>query len=253
MSSSFAYIYDERLSEQRFQRALARFEVDIAGSGIGGQIARLSLFRKIKDSVDEFVREGIRHVVVVGDDETLLRMMWFLPDTPVTIGFVPLIGPSPVTGLLGIKNTAGAIRALTGRLAATFDVGKVGDRFFLTKVVIPDTRSELEVDGRFRLRPTEGGTIVLSNIGDGDPCDGLLDVRVSSQSAPKKFFWGKPKESFETVLRLTEGYVRSDEPVTLIVDGQNLQGTSFKVSVLPRKIRFLVGKGRAGAYDSLAM
>ncbi len=243
MSSSFAYVYDERLAEQKFHRAVARFEADLAGFGIGGRIARLSLFKKAKDSVEDFVREQLRHVVIVGDDETLLRMMWFLPELPVTIGFVPLIGgPSIFSSLLGIKNTKSAIQALTGRLTATFDIGKVGDKFFLTKVVIPDTRAELEIDGRFRLRPTEGGTIVVSNLGEGDPRDGLLDVRVSSAGAPKTFFWGKPKESFETVLRMTQGYVRSEEPVKLIVDGQSLEGTSFKIGVLKKKARFLVGR-----------
>ncbi|MEK7473432.1 MAG: hypothetical protein AAB668_01750 [Patescibacteria group bacterium] len=243
MSSSFAYVYDERLAEYGFHRDVARFEADLVGFGIGGRMARLSLFKKAKDSVDDFVRDGLRHVVIVGDDETLLRMMSFLPELPVTIGFVPLIGgPSIFSSLLGIKNTKSAIQALTGRLTATFDIGKVGDKFFLTKVVIPDTRAELEVDGRFRLRPTEGGTIVVSNLGEGDPRDGLLDVRVSSASAPKTFFWRKPKESFETVLRMTQGYVRSDEPVQLIVDGQLLEGTSFKIGVLKKKARFLVGR-----------
>lgn len=242
MSSSFAYVYDERLSEQGFQRDVARFEADLAGCGIGGRVARLTLFRNVKDSVDDFVRDGIRHVVIVGDDDTLLRMMWFLPDMSVTVGFVPLIGTSSLGKLLGARDTASAIKTLTGRLTRTFDIGKVGDRLFLTKVVIPDTRAELEVDGRFRLRPTEGGTIVISNLGEGDPCDGLLDVRVSSVMAPKTFFWGKPKESFETVLRLTRGHVRSVEPVRLIVDGQSLEGTSFRIGILPEKARFLVGR-----------
>lgn len=243
MSSSFAYVYDERLAEQKFHRVVARFEADLAGYGIGGRIARLSLFKKAKDSVDDFVRDQIRHVVVVGDDDTLLRMMWFLPELPVTIGFVPLLAKaSAFSALLGIKNTKTAIRALAGRMTATFDIGKVGDRYFLTKLVIPDTRAELEVDGKFRLRPTEGGTIVVSNLGEGNPRDGLLDVRVSSAGAPKSFFWGEPKESFETVLRLTQGYVRSDEPVRLIVDGQALEGTSFKIGVLTKRVKFLVGR-----------
>lgn len=242
MSSSFAYVYDERLAEQKFHRDVASLEADLAGLGIGGRIARLSLFKKAKDSVEDFVRDGLRHVVIVGNDETLLRMMWFLPELPVTIGFVPVLGPSSFSALLGIKNTKAAIQALTGRLTATFDVGKVGDKFFLTKVVIPDTRAELEIDGRFRLRPTEGGTIVVSNLGEGDPRDGLLDVRVSSSVAPKTFFRRRPKESFETVLQMTEGHVRSDEPVKLFVDGQALEGTSFKIGVLKKRARFLVGR-----------
>ncbi len=244
MSSSFAYVYDERLAEPKFHRDVARFEADLAGFGIGGRVARLSLFRQAKTSAEDVVRDGIRHVVIVGDENTLLRMMWFLPELRVSVGFVPLIGASSLSRLFGIRDVASAVRVLAGRLTATLDVGKVGDRYFLTSVAIPDTRAELEVDGKFRLRPTEGGTIVVSNLGNGDPHDGLLDVRVSPSSAPKTFFWGKPKESFETVLRLTHGAVRSETPVRLLVDGQALEGTSFKIGVERDKIRFLVGKGQ---------
>ncbi|KAA0206564.1 hypothetical protein EDM68_01670 [Candidatus Uhrbacteria bacterium] len=243
MSSSFAYVYDERLGEHKFHRDVARFEADLAGFGIGGRVARLSLFKQAKASVEDFVRDGVRHVVIVGDEGTLLRMMWFLPELPVVIGFVPLLGTSSISRLLGMTDVASAIRTLAGRLTTTLDVGKVGDRCFLTSVVIPDTRAELEVDGRFRLRPTEGGTIIVSNFGNGDPRDGLLDVRVSSSVAPKTLFRRTPKESFETVLRLTRGAVRSETPVRLLVDGQALEGTSFKIGVLPGKLRFLIGKG----------
>lgn len=244
MSVTFAYVYDERLAERKFQRDISRFEVDLAGFGIAGRIARLSLFRKAKDIVEDFQRDGIRHLVIVGDDETLLRMMWFLPDLRMTIGFVPLLGSSIIAPFLGIKNMKTAVQALSGRLSATFDIGKVGDRHFFTKVVIPDTRAELEIDGKFKLRPTEGGTITISNLGEGSASDGILDVSVSVGAPVKRFPWSKPVQPVQTRLPLTNGQVHSEEPVTLVVDGQSLQGTSFKVGIIPSKIRFLVGKGR---------
>jgi diacylglycerol kinase family enzyme len=244
VSATFAYVYDERLAERKFQRDIARLEADLAGFGIGGRIARLSLFRKAKDTIEDFQRDGIRHLVVVGDDETLLRMMWFLPDLNMSIGFVPLIGSSIIAPFLGIKNVKSAVHALTGRLTASFDVGKVGDRHFFTKVVIPDTRAELEIDGKFKLRPTEGGTITITNLGEGSASDGVLNVSVSVGAAVKRFPWSKPEQNIQTYLPLTNGQVHSEEPVTLEVDGQALQGTSFKISVIPNKVRFLVGKGR---------
>lgn len=244
VSATFAYVYDERLAEPRFQRALARFEADLAGFGIGGRIARLSLFRNSKNSVEDFERDGIRYLVVVGDDETLLRMMWFLPDCRMAIGFVPMIGSSVLAPFLGIKNVKTAVEALAGRRSVAFDIGKVGDRYFLTDVIIPDTRAELELDGKFSVRPTEGGTIMISNAGLGDASDGRLEVAVSVGKPIKRFPWSKPISVIETRLPLIRGQVRSSEVVTLVVDGQSLQGTSFQVGILPGKARFLVGKGR---------
>lgn len=244
MSATFAYVYDERLAEQKFQRDLARLEADLAGFGIGGRIARLSLFRKAKDTIEDFQRDGIRHLVVVGDDDTLLRMMWFLPDLQMAVGFVPLLGSKTVGPFLGIKNMKAAVAALAGRLTMNFDIGKVGDKCFFTKVVIPDTRAELEIDGKFKLRPTEGGTITICNLGGTSANDGILDVSVSVGPPTKRFFWSKPQEVVQTCLPMTVGQVHSEEPVTLVVDGQSLQGTSFKVGVMSGKVRFLVGKGR---------
>lgn len=243
MSSSFAYVYDDRLAERKFQRDLSSFEADLAGFGIGGRIARMSLYRKVEDMVREFARDGIRHVVIVGDDDTLLRMMWFLPELSITVGFVPLIGSERLAKMLGIKNIKTAVNVLAGRLSMLFDVGKVGDRYFLTDAVIPDTRAELEIDGKFKLRPTEGGTITVTNLGKGTGHGETLDVRVSIAQPKRRFAWTWRIPSPETKLRLTEGYVRSDQPVTLVVDGQSLQGTSFKIGIFPDKLRFLVGKG----------
>lgn len=244
MNPTFAYVYDERLTEPKFQRDIARLEADLAGFGIGGRIARLSLFRKAKDTIEDFQRDGIRHVVVVGDDETLLRMMWFLPDLQMAVGFVPLLGSKLVAPFLGIKNTKAAVQALAGRLTMSFDIGKVGDKCFFTNVVIPDTRAEVEIDGKFKLRPTEGGTITIDNVGGASANDGILDVSVSVGAPVKRFFWSKPVETVQTRLPMTAGQVHSTEPVTLMVDGQSLQGTSFKIGILPAKVRFLVGKGR---------
>jgi hypothetical protein len=245
MLSSFAYVFDERLAERKYEREASQLEAELAGHSIGGRIARLSLFRKPKETIEDLVREGAKHIVFVGDDSTLLRLMWFLPELDVTLGFISLLdGASKLAPLLGVKPGLEGVSVLASRLTVEVDVGTVGDRFFLTEVVIPDTRAELDVEGRFRLRPTEGGTIIVANLVEQSSNDGLLDVAVRVAAPPVRFPWQRPQPSPETRLQMVKGAIRSTESVTLTVDGQALQGTNFGIGLRAKKMRLLVGKAR---------
>jgi hypothetical protein len=244
MQSSFAYVFDERLADRKFERDASRLEAELARHGIGGQIARLTLFRKPKETLEDLVRDGTKYIVFVGDDSTMLRMMSFVPDLNVTLGFISLFGESKIAPLLGVKPGIEGVSVLASRLTAEVDIGVVGDRYFLTDVIIPDTRAELDVEGRFRLRPTEGGTIIVANLVEQSSNDGLLDVAVRIAPPPARFPWQRTTPSPETRLQMKEGAIRSSEPVTLMVDGQALQGTNFGIGIKPKKCKLLVGKGR---------
>lgn len=245
MNPSFAYVYDERLAELKYEREVAKFEAELGRHGIGGRMARMTLFRKPKDTVEEAVRQGAKHIIIVGDDDSWLRMMWFLPRFDVAYGFAPLLGSERLAAMLGIPKGAKSANIIAARLFDTIDVGQVGDRYFLTDVVMPDTRAELDVEGKYRIRPTEGGTITISNLGEGNPKDGLLDVTVKTGQEKKRFFWSKVRNRPETRLCLSSGQVRSETPVSLIVDGQPLEGNAFGIKVLPSKFKLIVGKSRS--------
>jgi len=244
MLSSFAYVFDERLADRKYERDMSRLEAELARQSIGGQIARLTLFRKPKETIEDLVREGAKHVIFVGDDSTMLRFMSFLPDLDVAFGLVPMMGESKLAPLMGLKSGIDAVAVLASRLTTQVDIGTVGDRYFLTDVVIPDTRAELDVEGRFRLRPTEGGTIIVANLVEQSSADGLLDVAVRVAAPPVRFPWQRPKPSPETRLQMNQGAIRSNEVVTLTVDGQALQGSNFGIGIKAKKVKLLVGKTR---------
>ncbi|MEI7512904.1 MAG: hypothetical protein WCK01_05625 [Candidatus Uhrbacteria bacterium] len=244
MISSFAYVFDERLAERKYEREVVRLEAELARHYIGGHIARLTLFRKPKETIEDLVREGAKYLIFVGDDSTMLRQMSYLPDLGVTLGIIPMIGTSILAPLMGVKMGLHSVSAIASRLTTDVDIGTVGDRYFLTDVIIPDTRAELDVEGRFRLRPTEGGTIMVANLVEHSSTDGLLDVAVRVAAPPRRFPWQRPQPSPETRLQLSQGAIRSTEIVTLTVDGQALQGTNFGIGIKQKKLRLLVGKGR---------
>jgi hypothetical protein len=244
MLSSFAYVFDERLADRKYEREMSRLEAELASHSIGGRIARLTLFRKPKETLEDLVRDGAKYIVFVGDDSTMLDMMGSLPELDATFGVLPFFGESKLAPLLGMKSGMEGVPLLATRLSTEVDVGVVGDRYFLTDVIIPDTRAELDVEGRFRLRPTEGGTIIVANLVEQSSRDGLLDVAVRVAAPPARFPWQRAIPSPETRLQLVRGDIRSDQPVTLTVDGQALQGTNFGIGIKAKKMKLLVGKGR---------
>jgi len=71
MLSSFAYVFDERLADRKYEREASQLEAELSRHSIGGRIARLTLFRKPKETIEDLVRDGAKHIVFVGDDSTL--------------------------------------------------------------------------------------------------------------------------------------------------------------------------------------
>src|SRR3989338_3664475 len=137
MNHAFGYVYDDFLSDRRWERDLALLEAELARRGIEGRIARLAMFRNAKEIITELVQNGVKNVVLVGNDHTLQKMMWFLPDMHVTVGCLPLTDPAYIASLLGIPKGLQAVDVLAARLVAVFGVGNLDHRSFLPALVLP--------------------------------------------------------------------------------------------------------------------
>lgn len=250
MNPAYAYVYDDFLSDRRYENDLSTLETELSRRSIEGRVVRLAMFRSAKEMVSDLVRVGVKNVVFVGNDQTLQKMMWFLPDLNVTIGYIPLSEPSVVAGLLGIPLGMGAIDVLAARLVEVLDVGCLNDRYFLTEVVIPATTASLNVENRYRIRPAIGGAIAVRNLGmmgaDGrssaDPKDGLLTAVVQTAPDKKRGWPWKKSELNETKIFLKEGSIESAEPIDVFVDGHPINGFSFHLSIVPAKLKVITGR-----------
>jgi diacylglycerol kinase family enzyme len=252
MNPAFAYIYDDFLADKRFERELIALETELAHRGIEGRVARLAMFRQARDLVQDMVRAGVKNIVVVGNDQTLQKLMWFLPDLEVTLGYVPMNKPMDVAARLGIPLGAPAADILAARLVETVDVGKIHDRYFFSEVTIPATVAALEIEGRYRVRPIEGGAIAIRNLAlEGtvgiidEAKDGQLEAVIQSHagSSGKSRLWSR-HELTETVIPLKHGKIISHEPIDVFVDGHALNGFSFDLSIIPKKLRLITGGRR---------
>lgn len=253
MNPAFAYVYDDFLSDSRFERDISLIETELARRGIEGRIARLAMFRSAKEMVTDLCQQGVKNVVFVGNDRTLEKMMWFLPDLDLTVGYIPVCQPAQVAGLLGIPVGAGAVDVLAARLVEVLDVGRLEDRYFLTEVVLPSTIACIEIEGQYRASPATGGAIAVRNLGSvdpsggasADPKDGLLEAVIQTQGPgkPALGLWGKPGLS-ETRIAFRYGTIISKEPIDVFVDGHVLNGFTFHVEIRPKKLRIITGRER---------
>lgn len=253
MNPAYAYIYDDFLADKRYQDILDGLETRLASLGLSGRIGRLTLFRNARELVEDFVRNGVKNVVVVGNDHTLDKVMWFLPDLPVTLGYVPLAEPWGIAQLLNIPSGIAACDILGARLIETLDMGKLNDRYFLSEVIFENTTASLFVDQTYRLTLTSGGMMEIRNLGritgaDGSLAnaqDGLLEAVITPQNGRQKsHLWSKPKGNGlnETRITLKAGEILSTQPMEGQADRYAISGFRFAVSVEPQKLKVIMGR-----------
>ncbi|MFH1078357.1 MAG: hypothetical protein V1745_03725 [Patescibacteria group bacterium] len=253
MNPAYAYIYDDFLSNRGFERDIATLETKLNTYELAGRIGRLALFRSAKDLVEGLVRQGATTIVVVGNDTTLDKTMWFLPDLDVTVGYIPLTGPSEVAKLLGIPVGVEACDVLAARLVETIDMGRVDDRYFLTEIALPATIASLEIEGQYSVSSMHGGSLTVRNLGGrvgsemvvADAKDGFLEaVIVPLPEERKTSLWKRATAVKGTSIHLRNGIIVSKDPVEAIVDNHAVSGFRFEVSVVPKKLRIITGRGR---------
>ncbi len=249
MNSNYAYIYDDFLSDRRYERDLAALETKLNTLDLAGRIARMTLFRSPKELVEGMVQQGAKTIVIVGNDGTLEKAVWFLPDLDVTVGFISLVGPSEIARLLGIPlGVEAGCDVLAARKIECLDVGHLGDRYFLTEATLPVTTATLHVEQTYRATLVESGSLTIRNLGNsasaaGDPRDGLLEAIMTSGVVSKKQTpWSKVPELPTTRLFFKEAEIESRQPVDVQVDHHIVNGSRFTVKIEPRKFRCITGR-----------
>ncbi len=251
MNPTFAYLYDDFLSDRRFERDLSLVETELARRGVEGRIVRLALFRQPRDVIMDLARGTIKNLIFVGNDETIKKMGSFLPETNLTVGYLPITQPSQLGTLLGIPMGAGAVDVLAARLVETLDVGKINDRYFLHEVVAPEAQATLDIEGRYRISPAEGGSIAIRNLGGSseqaalcaNPQDGYLEAIIQARTKQSGLtsLWRRSTLT-ESRVYLQKGKLVSKKEMEIFVDNQSMRGSEFTLSIIPQKMKWITGR-----------
>lgn len=250
----YLYFYDKFTQDKQYEPLLTSIETRLIDLGINGRIEKLSIFKNVKQVIEDGVKKGAHTVVAVGDDKTVATVLNVLvPFKGITLGFVPVVDGSRFAHVLGIPKGAEACAVLSKRLCETVDVGKVLDQYFLGSVRISDPeRVELRCDDSFTLSArTETSEIQLLNLGDvwgdsGRSCnvrDGRFELVVSP--VVKGGLFKKNGGGSESVVLVKKVEAKATgEPATLAADTVLQWHTPCTVEILPQALKLIVGRNR---------
>jgi len=239
----YCYVYDEFVSDRRFEKELARIENRLVDLGIAGKVIRLALFRNAEEMIRDEIERGASTVVAVGNDETVRKILDVVADSGVVFGLIPLGTPNNFAKLIGVPDGAASCDTLSARIVETVDIGTINGRRFITGVSVPAFKADLTVEDRYRIFATGKGSLEILNLSGADPCDGKLEtvIRVGVRRGVWPF---ARKHVGESVLPLSAMAIRSETPFAVYADGMEMTGTRFDIGVEPHRFRLITGKQR---------
>jgi len=247
----YYYVYDEFISDKKHERELIAIENRLADLGIGGRVARLALFRHAESLVvDELRRGQITTVVVVGNDQTVHKVLDAIADYDVAFGIIPVGPDNTFARMLGIPSGASAVDVLSARNLETIDTGRLNGQRFVTGVCFPKQVGKITCDNRFTIETLRAGTIEIRNLACGvvetgevgNPKDGLLEAVVFVE--PKHGLFRKAVGAKKSIVGSREFEVEFSEVVTATADGKEVKNTHFSITIEPLALKVITGKGR---------
>ncbi len=240
----YCYIYDEFVQDKKFERELLKIENRLTDLDIAGKVLRLALFRNAEEMIRDEVRRGVSTVIAVGNDKTVRKVLDAVADSGVTFGLIPLGPDNSLAKLLGVPEGVAACDVLSARRVESIDVGTVNGRRFITGVSCPDFRAELTCEGKFRIAPKQKGDLEIRNLcahESSDPCDGYLEAVLRVDNSRGLF---RKKRIGKSVLPAQNLAIRSEKPMAIYADGEEMTGTRFDIGIEPNVLRIITGRER---------
>ncbi len=245
----YCYIYDEFTQDKRYEKELLEIENRLTDLGLAGKTVRMALFRNVQEMVRDEIRRGAKSVIAVGNDETLHKVIDVVSGTDAVLGIIPLGSPNALAKLLGVPEGVAACDVLSARIVETIDAGIVNGKRFLTSLSVANFRSELTCDGLYRITPDVSGSLEVRNLAEdeyntehvSDPTDGRLEtvIRVGVKQG-----WFGRRIMRESILPLTQLAIRSEKPIAVVADGEEMMGTRFDIGIEEGVMRVISGRGR---------
>ncbi|MBI1907856.1 hypothetical protein HYS28_00350 [Candidatus Uhrbacteria bacterium] len=242
----YLYVYDEFVQGPRYERELALIETRLTDLGIAGKIARLALFRDAQELIRDEIRRGATTVVAVGNDLTLRKVIDAVTDPKIVIAILPLGPGNRIAEILGVPTGVAACDVLSARLVEELDTGSVNGMRFLHAVTAEDVQPTCRCEGAYTFTPVRKSKFEVRNLaqseahGAADPTDGKLEFIMHT---PRRS-WIVKRGDAETFVPFAHLLLSSREPMTLSIDGEEVQGNEFEIRVLPKQIRIVTGKDR---------
>ena len=128
----YFYLYDAFLRDKKYERTLAKIEGRLLELNILGKSEKLTLLKSMRDVVKNAIKRGAETIVVVGDDQTVSKIMTYVADEDIILGIIPIGHNTQLASSLGIPQGIAACDILSSRIVERIDLGKANDAFFVS-------------------------------------------------------------------------------------------------------------------------
>lgn len=241
----YVYIYDDYLSEGKYNRVIGRVETRLTDLGLSGKIIRLSGIKNIKGTIQSEIRLGAKTIIAVGNNQTINKVIGAMIEADAygdfqqktLLGIIPIGDDNSIAESFGIKNENEACNILLARRVEKIDLGLANNYYFLNQVSINSAGTSLKIND-YELEIANRGKIQIINLlGDknlsikSNPHDGLLDLYI------------KNKKHDETFLR-SKKIMINNQKEKLLIDNVLTIDLPAEISVIKNKINIIVGKDR---------
>lgn len=243
----YYYIYDEFTQEKRYQKELAAIERRLTDLELSGKISRLALFRHPEELIREELKRGVTTVVVVGNNETVFKVLDVVAEHGATLGIIPLGDNNTIAESLGVPEGELACDTLSARIVETLDTGFINGKRFLTRVVFEAFHGEVSC-GTYVVYPAPRCQLEVRNLytEDGSPShpkDGYLDITVTVEGNSSWSLFGRAKHHVSRI-PLPTFTIECTSVVKALVDEEVLEDKTFTVGVDPLTIKVVTGRDR---------
>lgn len=249
----YFYLYDDFLSEKKYKSALDKIENRLTDLEMKNRTGKLSILKNIKEMIGDEINKGATTIVAVGDDQTIFKTINVLAYYPeVTLGIIPIGPQNNIAKIFGIPLEEDACDVLSSRIIKKLDLGKINHHYFISEVSFPGSSAIINCKDKFTIRPTAEAEVRIYNFNFRDnfyftnPQDGVLELFVNDKkpSFLSKRFLRTEKRDL-SLFSIQEVEINSErEPIKITIDQQQTIKTPAHVTILPKRLKVIVGKNR---------
>lgn len=265
----YYYIYDSFTLDPKYAKEISKISLKLTDLDILGEEARLTPIKKIKDLVDEAIKQGYKNIIAVGDDSTACSIIQSIAQqaSGISFGMIPL-RESIVAQVLGIPWGEQACEVISARRMEKIDLGKINNQYFLTSIKIAKDKNFVQPQTiswfrnlkcfpqkcpKIRLRFIEGFTVTckfltLSILNILGARKGELEIKTPKQNVRLKV---SPQDGLlDIVIVGALGKLRLLKNISRIArqDFESIPNLSFfrtkKVEILSKDSLFILADGQ---------
>ncbi len=240
----YYYLIDTFLREPKHEKQLDRIKARLLDLDISGKRERLTMLKNEDELVRDEVKKGVSTVVIVGNDESFLKMVEPTLKYNVVLGYVPIGKGNVLAEAMGLPEAEKACDVIAARNIRRFDIGRAGNKYFFRDLLIKENLPRLKIKlSGYKITPGQTAKELKIINFDADKNgekkqSGELELMIKAEKFKKIWFFKKKKLVVDEKMTAQNFTIKGFEYIKAILDGHKILKTPLEVSL--EKDRFPV-------------